>query len=228
MIADIVVSDRILAIFLNQDDLVQVGIAELIYRRAFGDNDEGRKEFRRVFFQLTKRDVLIEYDSEFEFADTLLVEHSEHGQLANSDLSYIGFEDLAAIGPGFVAAVRERSSEIFEQAVDAGFDHALERLRDLPIESWKWTGLSEGFVFDDTVKSKVIKLLRSADDELGSLELTNHETSQARALIKAALILADAPRPEADLVWEIIQRISAIIGIVSGIQGLSSIFKPVK
>ena len=227
MISDIAVSDRILAIFLDQNDLVQVGVAELIYTRSFGDGDDAKRDFRRIFWQLVKSDVLIEYDTETEISDELHVEHSEHGHLSNVDLSYIGFEELAAIGPGFVAAVRDRASEIFEQALSSGLTRAIERLRALPIESWKWTGLSKNFVFDDAVKSKVIDLLKSADAELAGLNLTNYQVSQAKALLKAALVLADAPQPQPDLVWELIQRISAIIGIVAGIQSLSSIFKPV-
>jgi hypothetical protein len=227
MISDLAVSDRILAIFLNEDDIVRVGGAALIYQRTFGGDEGAKKDFRRVFWQLVKDDILIEYDTETEIADELHVEHSEHGHLNNSDLSYIGFEELAAIGPAFVSAVRERSSEICEQALNGGLSHAFERLRQLPIESWKWTGLPESFVLDDAAKSKVIELLHLADVELSDRDLSNYQISQAKALIKAALILADAPKPQADLVWEIIQRISAIIGIAAGIQGLSSIFKPI-
>lgn len=211
---------------LNGQAVMALGVLYVLYKRKYVNSDEELDRFKAVVYRLTKDDVLTDFDTEFEIADQLSVEHAEHGHLDLTDINFIGFDELVAIGPRFVERVRFRCSEIMEQAAAAGLSNAMNVLKQLPIESWKWTGLSTNFVFDAAAQSRVVKLLKQADDEI---KITNnYDGAQAKAFIKAALILAESPQPQPDLVWEIIQRVSAIVGLLSGIETLISIFKPVK
>jgi hypothetical protein len=217
--------DRLLAIFLDHDDLLTYGGILASYKRAYDRSGSEIELVKRAIWQLQKAEVLIEYDVEGDMLSTASVDHTEHGQLATGDLFYVGVEELWAMGPQFAVRILERASEIAEQAIEGGLNDAVGRIRALPVDSRRWTGLSPDFVFDEKMKEKVLILLRQADDEIGRLTANNADVSQARALIKAARVLAEAPKPETEIVWTIIQRLADLIGIAQGVQGLVSLFR---
>jgi len=220
------VRDRVLAIMLDQDELTSRGLIQAQYKRKFPRDHADDELIKSVLYDLIRHDVLIEHDTENESLDGALIDHNEYGQLSISDMSFIGIDELVALGPKSVVLVHTRASQIAEQAANGGLGDALAHLNSLPVDSRKWTGLPVGFTFDEGVKLKVLQLLREADEELGRLRLGNQKTSQARALIKAATILAEAPQPETELVWKILQRLADVVGLISGVDGIMKIFRP--
>ena len=75
------------------------------------------------------------------------------------------------------------------------------------------------------------KLLSEADEigrKLDDFGVTNSEKSQARAYIAAMKVLAEAPQPDDDLIWEIVSRANQLAGVASLFVSLVALFVSVK
>ena len=70
----------------------------------------------------------------------------------------------------------------------------------------------------------LIDTLNQIEAELDKLEIGNSEKSQLRAYINAARWLADAPDPQADLIWEIIDRADKLCSITGLFVAILALF----
>ena len=225
MIADEVVEDRLAAIFLDSDDLASQAIVLLRYKRAFGGDDEDQKQVKRILYEMVRDERVIEHDVENDTLDDVIVDHAEYGQLDPKDLTFLSVDELLAMGPELIHYTRSRASQIADQAIAGGLNTAIGYLNDLPIDSNLWTGMPVGFKFDEQTKAQVIKLLRRADNEISAVTINNRDVAQAKALITAALILTEAPEPETEIIWGLLQKMSVFITLSQGIEGLLKLFK---
>lgn len=96
-----------------------------------------------------------------------------------------------------------------------------------PIESSTWTGLPSGFQLSQQLQQKLVADLDRAEEALGLAILSQEERSQARAYIIAIRVLAEAPDPQADLIWEMIGRVNQISGIASLFVSIIALFATV-
>jgi hypothetical protein len=83
------------------------------------------------------------------------------------------------------------------------------------VNSSRWTGLPSGFTFSEDKLQTLVRELDRVEAALGTIQISQQERSQARAYIVAARVLAEAPEPPSDLIWEIIVRANSIAGIAS-------------
>jgi len=82
-----------------------------------------------------------------------------------------------------------------------------------------------GFKLDAKTKAQVVSLLYRAEREISAATVNNREASQAKALVAAALILTEAPEPESEIVWGLLQKLSVFVTLSQGIEGLIKLFK---
>jgi len=225
VIADEIVEDRLAAVFLDSSDITSQAIVLLRYKRSFGGEVDHEKQVKRILYEMVRDERVIEHDVEGETLDNVIVDHAEYGQLDPKDLTFLSVDDLLAIGPELIHYTRARASQIAEQATGGGLNTAIEYLSQLPIDSSLWTGMPVGFKLDDQTKGQVIKLLRRADSEISAASVSNREVAQAKALITAALILTEAPEPESEIVWGLLQKLSVFVTLSQGIEGLLKLFK---
>ena len=80
-----------------------------------------------------------------------------------------------------------------------------------PMHSASWTGLTNVRI-DARNATTISNLISSALSELPKDD--NAKVAQARTLLLAAKDLADAPDPPSDLIWELIQRAGAVVGLL--------------
>jgi hypothetical protein len=67
----------------------------------------------------------------------------------------------------------------------------------------------------DSEASALVRELEHVELKLLALNLNQEEYAQVRAYVVAAKILASAPKPPADIIWQILMRASQFAGIVS-------------
>jgi len=79
------------------------------------------------------------------------------------------------------------------------------------IDSTSWTGLSQVVVGSHN-SNVITSLIDAALEQLDSSD--NSDVAQARTLLLAARDLAEAPEPPSDIIWELIQRAGAIVGLL--------------
>jgi len=86
------------------------------------------------------------------------------------------------------------------------------RLRQaIQVDSTSWTGLTRVRVTHRNART----ISRLIDIALGELSADgNAKTAQARTLLLAAKELTDAPEPPSDIIWELIQRAGAAVGLL--------------
>jgi len=92
------------------------------------------------------------------------------------------------------------------------------------VSSARWTGLPSDFDLSEEKRGALISLLHDAELALDSVSVSNNEKAMARAYIVAAKVLADAPEPPADLIWELIGRANALSGIASLLVSIIALF----
>lgn len=92
------------------------------------------------------------------------------------------------------------------------------------IESKSWTGLPSAFELSEERRESLTKLLIDAELALDAAGVGNMEKSMARAYIIAAKTLAEAPDPPVDLIWELVNRASALAGIASLFVSILALF----
>jgi DNA-binding MarR family transcriptional regulator len=91
-------------------------------------------------------------------------------------------------------------------------------------DSSRWTGLPSGFRWSEEKREKLIDQLGAIEGALDSSSLGNVDKAQARAYVVAARALAEAPEPEPDLIWEVLQRANAVSGIASLFVAIIALF----
>ncbi|TGX56112.1 hypothetical protein E5A73_03145 [Sphingomonas gei] len=112
-------------------------------------------------------------------------------------LSSQGIDRGLALLDKFVPRVRQARSSGQVEAIRA--------------DSSSWTGLSRVRVTHRN--AKVIS--RLIDAALGELATDgNSATAQARTFLLAARDLTDAPDPPSDIIWDLIQRAGAVVGLL--------------
>jgi hypothetical protein len=213
-----------MALLLDSDTLIGRGVLAVVYERAFKVG-EAREIVRDALAVLTKIEAAIIFDVESEAIDGVYMEHDTHGSIESQEITYLDLDEFVALGPRAMFEIGERRSQIAEAASDGGCGDALRRLKELPFDASSWTGIKPELIFDEAVKAKVVSLLHKARDELTDGLLSNREIAQARAFLSAALVLTDTPDPSTDLIWELIQRASAIAGLVGALFGLTQLFR---
>lgn len=93
----------------------------------------------------------------------------------------------------------------------AGGDNEPLRAEPIRVDSRSWTGLTRVRVTHRNAHA----ISRLIDTALGELSTDgNAKTAQARALLLAAKELTDAPEPPSDIIWELIQRAGAVVGLL--------------
>jgi hypothetical protein len=95
----------------------------------------------------------------------------------------------------------------------------------ITVNSSQWTGLPATFSLSDTKLNSIVELLRSAERELERTSLPNSECAQAIAYVRSATILMEAPEPQPDIAWELIQRANNIAGLASLFVAIIALFK---
>ncbi|MFX4085911.1 hypothetical protein ACKU27_12510 [Sphingobium yanoikuyae] len=215
---------KVLATLLEQDSFFTWYGLKHDYQKFFGvlEDDE---PFKKVVSGFQNSDVIIAFDLQEDGLGGALLDHNEHGSLNASDIMVVGDDEFLALGPAYAIELYADTSAVAEAAAEGGCREALRLIKLLPIDSSKWTGVRPTLVFDDKVKSKVLDLLKKADHEMDGMFLSNVDHSQARALLKAALILAEAPNPDPVLISTIVRRLGEIIGFTSAVLGILSFFR---
>jgi hypothetical protein len=193
------------------------------YEKAFGEVAD-EEEFKKLVWQLQSNDTLISFDVETDGLDGVLVDHPEHGQVSIDECTIIGAETYLAIGPAFPVALQQDLTAVSESAAEGGLPEALRLIGLLPADSSRWTGLPVGLRFTPAVQSKVVHALEKARAQLTTIELTNAECAKASAYIDCALMMAQLPEPEPDLVALLIKRFLVVVGALGVFADLNSLF----
>lgn len=123
-------------------------------------------------------------------------------------------------------------------AEDRGLDDLAEDEREIASEtdadelnqatgsfqSASWTGLPTAFELTEAKRQTLVRDLELAEDRLVGLGLSQEIQAQARAYFVAARILAEAPEPPADIIWNIIGRANSLSGIASLLLSIVALF----
>ena len=218
------IKNRLLLLFLEDTKLFTDDALLKRYKEAYGDNGDGAEAYEAIQ-ELSRHDELVEFDPEYEaFNDFISVTHKEFGDIEFSDLDIQGMDSFLALGPKSVATIIENADGLAEFATDAGLSKALMYLKNLPVDASNWTGLPKGFTFTKEVQQKVIVALENARVELEGLSLSNAQHAKASAYIDCALIMAQAPDPEPDVVAFLIKRLWMVLAGVGLLADLKGIF----
>ena len=92
------------------------------------------------------------------------------------------------------------------------------------VDSRDWTGLSAEYELTEPKRAELIDLLVRAEDELSRASIENSTKAQVYSYIVAARALAEAPEPQADLIWEIVSRANQVAGIASLFVSILTLF----
>ena len=82
-----------------------------------------------------------------------------------------------------------------------------------PIDSSRWTGLPTAAEITEARREKLAKLTDKAISDLELIGAGNEEKAQARSYLIALHALSEAPSPPSDLIWTIIERGMALVGV---------------
>jgi DNA-binding PadR family transcriptional regulator len=93
------------------------------------------------------------------------------------------------------------------------------------IDSSRWTGRRSKTRLSGRQVDQLIEELGRVEERLTDLPITNSEKSQARAYLIAARLLAEAPDPPGELIWELIKRASEIATIAALFVAVFAILK---
>ena len=93
---------------------------------------------------------------------------------------------------------------------------AEKRLIAPGVESTAWTGRAPSITtLNSEAAVKLVRELDKAEAALLSLDLGQEAKAQVRAYIVSARTLAESPEPQADLIWELLNRANAMAGVAS-------------
>ena len=82
-----------------------------------------------------------------------------------------------------------------------------------PIDSSRWTGLPTEYELSEARRQKLQSLVDQAFRDLDLLGAGNAEKAQARSYLVALNALSEAPDPPTKLIWMLIERGMAIVGV---------------
>jgi len=82
------------------------------------------------------------------------------------------------------------------------------------LERTGWSGTDFSSDWTDQKVASIVSEIRKVDDQLKELGLTNEQISQVRAYTSAAIIIIESPKPDSDLIWELLNRASAVAGVI--------------
>jgi hypothetical protein len=215
--------NRLVCLFLEEDEPSSVGGLKFVYERAFGSGI-AFEDIRHAARPLVESGVLIEFDPESEAIDGALFDHPVHGQFAGDELTVLNVDTYFGLGPKAPFYVDQNKELLIEASLNGGLAEAFDCLRELSIDSSKWTGLQAGFKFTPAVQAKLLELLESARKSLGDIELSNSQASKASAYIDCAVLLTNSPEPEPGLVRELLKRLLLVVPIIGVFADLKSIF----
>ena len=136
-----------------------------------------------------------------------------------------GFDQLASDLPSN-ALLSESGNPILTESGDPLVLEDVAEAEIIPktTDSSAWTGLPSTFTLAEEKRESLVSLLREAEESLDQLGAGNSEKAMARAFIVAARVLADAPDPPVDLIWEIIGRANSLAGIASLLVSIIALF----
>ena len=214
---------KMLAVLMEQDSyFTQFGLIH-DYTKAFGAGD-GEADIKRLISDLESDATLIGFDVESDGMDGILIDHNEYGQLDPNDCDIVGAQNYLSIGPAFPIAVHHELNSISEAAVAGGFSEALRLLALLPINSSGWSGTPSSLRLTPEIQTKIVMVLERARLELNDYSFSNVEAKTASAYIDCALIMAQLPDPEPDIVALLIKRLLIIVGFVGVFADFKEIF----
>ncbi|MBQ1499397.1 MAG: hypothetical protein IIZ38_13880 [Sphingomonas sp.] len=210
------------ALVLNQGGIawdVQI-VSE--YRKRFDAQIEDGP-VRSQIYKLRKDDVFAELDADGDIFEYVTVEHDEYGLLKSDELMLeLGF-NFIGLGPKSAQFFNRNRSLIQEAAKFANLEDALALSQGFPIDSSAWTGRPASLGLNPVRKTDLRLLLAEADRRLADDSKANTpEVMQARAYVQSAIFLTDAPDPPEDLIFENIERASAIVGLAQFFAALLS------
>lgn len=114
-------------------------------------------------------------------------------------------------------------SKFATQVPPDDFDHPT--FEDDIQDSANWTGLPSNFVLSEEKKNRLLVLLEDVEERVSGVNIANSEKAQVRSLVIAARILAEAPEPPADVIWELINRASQLAGVAALFVSIIGLFK---
>ena len=212
-----------MALLLEQDSFFTDYGIRADYEKSFGAVDD-EDAFKRSLYELTSNDTMIAFDVEDDGLDGVYVDHEKHGTIDLSECSIMGTDRYYSIGPAFPVALHADLGAISEAAVDGGLSEAFRMISMLPVDSSAWTGISKDFRFTAEVQTKLVSTLEIARNQISTLQLSNVEAARAKAYIDCALMLADLPDPEPDVIAMLIKRLLLVVGAVGVFADLKGIF----
>jgi hypothetical protein len=107
----------------------------------------------------------------------------------------------------------------------AGIDWVREHGPSQPVSSESWTGRRQDVSLSVSDKDALLNELTRIEPRISELPISNFEKSQVRALVLSARVLAEAPEPPYDVVWEIISRTSDIATVAALLATVYQILK---
>ncbi len=214
---------RLLAALLEQDSFFTEYGLNRDFEQAFGRSGVQVEEFKAAFRSLESNGSLVAFNLESDGLDGVVLDHDDHGPISGQDFSVLSAEIYYALGSAFPVELQDNLSEVSEAAIDGGFSEAIRLLKMLPVDSSRWTGMSPVLRFSPVVQSKTIEILQRARSSVSNLSLTNSEAAKVAAYIDSALLLADLPDPEPDLVRIMVKRIALIVGMIGFVADLKSL-----
>jgi hypothetical protein len=105
----------------------------------------------------------------------------------------------------------EYKSEVASNVHDGLHGHSSSSLNPPAVDSSRWTGLATVRVDKRNAKA-ISRLIDLALSEL--IHYSNEGKAQARTLLLAAKDLTDAPEPPSDIIWALIERAGAVVGLL--------------
>jgi len=214
---------RLLAALLEQDSFFTEYGLKRDFEQAFGVNGVQADEFKAAFRSLESNGSLVAFNLESDGLDGVVLDHHDHGPISGQDFSVLSAEIYYALGSAFPVELQDNLSEVSEAAIDGGFSEAIRLIKMLPVDSSRWTGMSPVLRLSPVVQSKTIEILQRARSSVLQLSLTNSEAAKVAAYIDSALLLADLPDPEPDLVRIMVKRIALIVGMIGFVADLKSL-----
>ncbi len=94
------------------------------------------------------------------------------------------------------------------------------------VDSSAWTGLPSNFTLAAEKQTRLAHEIDVAETALAKLDLGQEVTCQARAYFVAARLLAEAPEPDYQLIWFILERLSQLAGVAGLIVSIVALFRP--
>lgn len=154
---------------------------------------------------------------------------------SDTQADYAFLESYADIGSDFLAealeAAEERLSTVGDKEGDSKIGTAQDEVVDFPLsgamDSSSWTGLPTNFELTQQLQKRLVSDLDRVEAALADAAISQDERSQARAYIIAMRVLAEAPEPQTDLIWEMLGRVNQLAGVASLFVSIVALFATV-